>query len=117
MTYILTSLMLLALSCAQNIAFSIAGRSRNRSNIKYHLIASFLSNGIWFLTFRELVIRDMDLTFFPWYCAGTMTGSVIGMRISMWVERLLGAESDAHLQKKLEARIQALENKNGNLGS
>jgi len=67
--------------------------------MKYHLIAAYFSNGVWFLTFRALVTRDMSLALFPWYCAGTMLGSVVGVRISMWVERLVGAESDGHLKK------------------
>lgn len=114
-TYIIASLILLALSFVQNVSFSIVSRSRNRNNMKFHLIAAFFSNSIWFLTFRELVTRDMSIALFPWYCAGTMFGSVFGVRISMWIERRLGAESDGHLNKPkvdvvaLEQRLKRLE--------
>lgn len=74
-------------------------RSRNRNNIRYHLIAAFFSNALWFLTFKALITRDMSLALFPWYCAGTMLGSVLGVKISMWIEAKLGAESDSHIKK------------------
>lgn len=90
---------ILVLAFIQNISFTIVSRSRNRSNKKYHLIASFFSNTIWFLTFRELVQADMNFTLFIPYVAGTMIGSVTGMGISMWIEKLLGASADGHLNK------------------
>ena len=96
---ILAHLSLLALAFAQNTAFSIVSRSRNRDNITYHVVASVFSNGIWFLTFRQLIAADMTLTLFPAYCVGTVAGSVFGVKVSMWIERLLGAASDSHLKK------------------
>ena len=107
--YWMAALTILALAFIQNISFTLVSRSRNRDNKKYHLICSLFSNGIWFLTFRELVTRDMTLTLF------TMTGSVYGMTISMWVERILGAQSDSHIKKTdpipgLLKRIEELEN-------
>ena len=74
-------------------------RSRNRNNLKFHLIAAVFSNGIWFMTFKALLTRDMSWALFPWYCVGTVAGSLMGVKISMWIERLLGAESDSHLKK------------------
>jgi len=88
------------LGLAQNISFSIVSRSRNRNNIKYHIIAAIFSNGVWYLTFRSLVLSNMNLLLFIPYCAGTVTGSVIGVRISMFIEKLLHAASDDHLNKK-----------------
>lgn len=113
--YLIASIILLVLAYVQNISFSIVSRSRNRNNIRFHLIAAFFSNTIWFLTFRELVTRDMSFTIFPWYCVGTMFGSITGVRISMWVESKLGASADAHLKSKvdinkLEKRVEDLEN-------
>jgi len=113
--YLIGSIVLLLLAYAQNVSFSIVSRSRNRNNMRFHLIASFFSNTIWFLTFRELVTRDMSLLIFPWYCVGTMLGSVTGVRISMWIESKLGASADAHLKpkidiNKLEQRVRDLEN-------
>lgn len=91
---------ILFLAFVQNISFSIVSRSRNRDNIRYHIIAATFSNGIWFLTFRELVVRDMNLVLFLPYCIGTVAGSVFGVKISMWIEKILGASADAHLGGK-----------------
>ena len=68
--------------------------------MRYHLIAAFFSNTIWFVTFRQLVKADMTFVFFLPYCVGTMCGSLCGVRISMFFEKLLGAEADGHLKKK-----------------
>lgn len=96
MAYIAASLTLLVLAFVQNVSFSIV--SRNRNNMKFHMIAAVFSNGIWFLTFRELVTRDMSLALFPWYCIGTVAGSLCSVKISMWIEAKLGAESDSHIK-------------------
>lgn len=93
-------LTILGLAFIQNISFSIVSRSRNRNNMKYHLIAAFFSNTIWFLTFRALIKGDMNFILFMPYCLGTMCGSLCGVRISMFIEKLLGAEADGHLKKK-----------------
>lgn len=93
------ALFLLALAFAQSVSFSIVSRSRNRSSISYHLIASIFSNGIWFLTFRQLVLSDMTFTLFIPYTIGTVTGSILGVKVSMIIECWLGATSDGHLKK------------------
>ena len=93
-------LTILGLAFVQNISFSIVSRSRNRNNMKYHLIAAFFSNTIWFLTFRALIKGDMNLILFTPYCVGTMCGSLCGVKISMFIEKLLGASADQHLEKK-----------------
>jgi len=98
-TYIIAISTIFALSFAQNISFSIVSRSRNRNNMKYHLIASFFSNTIWFLTFRELILADMSWSLFIPYAIGTMIGSVTGAKISMRIEKWLRATSDAHVVK------------------
>jgi uncharacterized membrane protein YfcA len=113
--YLIASITLLVLAFVQNTSFSIVSRSRNRNDLKFHLIAAFFSNSIWFLTFRHLVRGDMSFILFPWYCVGTMLGSMFGVRISMWIEKRLGASADAHLKKpkvdleKLEQRVRDLE--------
>ena len=93
-------LTILALAYIQNISFSIVSRSRNRNNIKYHLIAATASNSIWFLTFRQLVTADMDWLLFIPYVLGTVAGSITGVKVSMIIERWLGAASDDHLKSK-----------------
>ena len=95
-------LTILGLAFVQNISFSIVSRSRNRNNLKYHLIAALFSNTIWFLTFRQLIRGDMNYILFMPYCLGTMCGSLCGVKISMYIEKLLGAEADGHLKKNGE---------------
>jgi len=90
---------LACLAFAQNVAFSIVSRSRNRSHIGYHIVAAIFSNAIWFLTFRFLVNQNMSWQLFVPYTAGTVLGSVFGVKVSMWIEKKLGAESDNHLKK------------------
>lgn len=73
-------LTILALAFLQNISFSIVSRSRNRSNLTYHPVASVFSNGVWFLTFRELVLTQMDWVLFIPYTIGTVAGSFYWVR-------------------------------------
>lgn len=89
---------ILLLSFAQNVAFSIVSRSRNRDNMTYHIIAASASNVVWFMTFRELLVYEMSLVLLPSYIVGTVTGSVLGVKIAMKVEKWLGATSDGHLK-------------------
>lgn len=98
-------LTIFVLALIQNISFTIVSRSRNRDNTRYHVIAAFFSNTIWFLTFRELVTAEMNFSLFIPYVVGTVIGSVTGMKISMWVEKLLGAESDGHMKEKKEMEL------------
>ena len=99
----------MALAYAQSVSFSLVSRSRNRNNFPYHIIASILSNGVWFFTFRELVLNDMNLALLIPYTIGTVSGSVSGVKVSQWIEQKLHAESDSHLKsnkdgiKKTEA--------------
>jgi len=86
------------LAFIQNVSFSIVSRSRNRDNTTYHMVAAFFSNTIWFLTFRELVKADMTFMLFIPYVAGTMSGSLWGMKLSMWIEGKIGATADGHME-------------------
>lgn len=67
-------LIILFLAFVQSISFSIVSRSRNRNNLLYHIIAATFSNSIWFLTFRQLVLSEMNLLLFLPYCVGTVFG-------------------------------------------
>jgi hypothetical protein len=91
-------LLITGLGFAQNIAFSVTSRSRNRGNTRFHLIAAVGSNGVWFATFRALVRADMTWVLFLPYCVSTVAGSICGVRISMMIERLLGATADGHVK-------------------
>ncbi len=94
MEWLLGGLTILGLAYVQNVSFSIVSRSRNRNNMRYHVIAACFSNGIWFLTFRQLVRGDMGWMLFPFYVIGTVAGSVTGAKVSMWIERKIGAVAD-----------------------
>lgn len=98
MTYELLTMALLAF--AQNVAFSLVSRSRNRSSISYHIVAAILSNAVWFLTFRHLVIAGMTWVLLAPYTVGTVCGSVFGVKVSMRIEQLLGATSDGHVKER-----------------
>lgn len=109
------ALWLMILAFVQSVSFSIVSRSRNRSSLRYHLIASVFSNGIWFLTFRQLVLANMTMFLFPFYTLGTVAGSLYGVTISMKIESWLQATSDDHIKKPdpvledLKRRVGALE--------
>lgn len=80
------------LAFIQNISFSLVSRSRNRDNMTYHAICSVFANGIWFLTMRELVVADLTYWLIIPYVLGTVSGSVFGAKVSMRIERLIGAK-------------------------
>ncbi len=88
-----TILLLIVLAYIQNISFSIVSRARNRDNQAYHMIAAVFSNLIWFATFRILVIADMDWVLFIPYGVGTVAGSLTGAKLSMWIEKKIGAKA------------------------
>jgi len=44
-----------------------------------------------------LVAANMTFTLFIPYTTGTVLGSVVGMKVSMWIEKILGATSDSHI--------------------
>ena len=96
--FVWASLMIVFLAFFQNVSFSIVSRSRNRDNLTYHLIASVASNTIWFATFRQLILADMTWYLFAPYAIGTVVGSLAGAKVSMWIEKCLGATADGHVK-------------------
>ena len=66
----------------------------------YHMFAACFSNGIWFLTMRQLVRSELNGWLLIPYVMGTVTGSLAGVRVSMFIERLIGATADGHVKKK-----------------
>lgn len=90
---------LIGLAFVQNTSFSMVSRSRNRDDMSYHAIASLLSNTLWFLTMRELFKQDLDIYLFAPYALGTISGSIFGVKISMRIEKFLGATADGHMKK------------------
>lgn len=86
-------LTILLLAFAQNVAFTMVSRSRNRDNMTYHAICSVFSNGIWFLTMHQLVVADLSLWLFIPYVTGTVAGSLFGAKVSMKIESAIGAKT------------------------
>lgn len=83
---------MMALAFAQNVSFSIVSRSRNRNNMKYHLVAAIFSNAVWFATSKFLIVgHEMTWLLFVPYTIGTVSGSLVGQKISMWIEQRIGA--------------------------
>lgn len=86
-------MLVLLLGFFQNIAFTMVSRSRNRSHMTYHASCAVVSNVIWFLTMRQLVVSDMNLWLLVPYVIGTVSGSLLGAKISMRIEKAIGAET------------------------
>jgi len=48
---------------------------------------------------RELILADMAPLLLPAYMIGTVSGTVYGTKVSMKIEKWLGASTDSHLNK------------------
>ena len=90
---LLLCLGLVALAFIQTMSFTLVSRARNRDNTIYHIICSIFSNGVWFVTFGVLVKNDMSFYLFLPYLVGTVTGSLFGAKVAMWVELKIGAKT------------------------
>lgn len=71
--------------------------------MRYHLVAATGSHFIWFMSFRYLIMADMTLLLAIPYTFGTVSGSLTGVKLSMIVEKWLGATADGHLEKEYTA--------------
>lgn len=89
----MTILTILFLAFIQNVSFSMVSRSRNRDNMTYHAICSVMSNAIWFLTMHQLVVQDLSYWLLIPYVCGTVAGSLSGAKISMFIEKAIGAKT------------------------
>lgn len=86
-------LAVLLLAFIQNVSFTMVSRSRNRDNMTYHAICSVFSNGIWFLTMHQLVAADLSYWLIAPYIVGTVAGSLSGAKVSMRIEKIIGAKT------------------------
>jgi uncharacterized membrane protein YfcA len=86
-------LLVLVLAFAQNVAFTMVSRSRNRDNMTYHSVCSVFSNALWFATMGYLVQSDFDYWLAVPYIIGTVGGSVTGAKVSMKIEKVIGAKT------------------------
>ena len=73
---ILEVLKMLGLVILQNASFTLVSRARNSKSISYHAIASILSNGIWLLVIRQVVLNLDNIVLMITYLVGAVLGSV-----------------------------------------
>ena len=89
------------LAFVQSVSFTMTSRAKNRDNMWYNGFCAILSNGIWLLTMRTLVVNDISYDLFAPYIFGTACGSMFGANIiSMRVERWLGSTTDSNKASK-----------------
>lgn len=69
-------LIMLGLTILQNASFTLVSRARNSNSIKYHTIASVLSNGIWLLVIRHVVTNFDNWVLMVTYVVGAVIGSI-----------------------------------------
>lgn len=86
-------LFILVLAFFQNVSFTMVSRSRNRDNMTYHAICSVFSNGLWFATMHQLVVADLTYWLAIPYIIGTVCGSIFGAKVSIKIEKLIGAKT------------------------
>lgn len=60
----------------QNASFTLVSRARNSPSILYHTIASVLSNGIWLLVIRQVVMNLDNWILMVTYLCGAVIGSI-----------------------------------------
>lgn len=83
----------------QNASFTLMSRARNRDSLMFHGLASILSNGVWLLVIRQVVINLDNPAFQVTYLLGAVVGSVLMHYISM--HHIEGKD----LWKKLKAKL------------
>ena len=84
---------ILLLAFIQNVSFTMVSRSRNRDNMTYHAMCSVCSNGLWFATMHYLVATELSWVMAIPYIIGTVAGSLFGAKVSMKIEKLIGAKT------------------------
>lgn len=76
-------LKMLGLVILQNASFTLVSRARNSNSILYHTIASVLSNGVWLLVIREVVLNLNNWVLMLTYLVGAVIGSISMHYIAM----------------------------------
>lgn len=80
---IIDILKMFGLVVLQNASFTLVSRARNSNSILYHTVASVLSNGIWLLVIRQVVLNLNNLTLMLTYLVGSVLGSISMHYIAM----------------------------------
>lgn len=76
-------LQLFGLVVAQNASFTLVSRARNSQSIAYHTGAAVLSNGVWVLVFRQMVMSINDPVKMVTYLVASVLGSVAMHYVAM----------------------------------
>src|SRR3989338_4856405 len=97
------SITLMALAFVQNADYSLQSRAGNRTSNLYHFIAAVFSKLVFFVTLSFLVHIQVTLNVLLTYILGTMLGSVYGTRLSIVIEKMLGAVADLGEEVKGQA--------------
>lgn len=69
-------LFMIGLTILQNASFTLVSRARNSNDLRYHTIASVLSNGIWLLVIRHVVTNFDNPNLMIAYLVGSVIGSI-----------------------------------------
>ena len=69
-------LKMMGLVILQNASFTLVSRARNSNSILYHTVASVLSNGIWLLVIRQVVMNLDNWVLMFAYLVGAVIGSI-----------------------------------------
>jgi uncharacterized membrane-anchored protein len=69
-------LVMFGLVVLQNASFTLVSRARNSSSLLYHTIASVLSNGIWLLVIRQVVLNLNEVDLMLTYLVASVIGSI-----------------------------------------
>lgn len=94
------SLPLVALAFVQNAAYSLQSRAANRTSNLYHFIAAVFATTVFFVSLVYLIHLKVTLHVLLVYILGTMLGSVYGTKLSMGIERAIGAVAELGEEKK-----------------
>lgn len=69
-------LLMFFLVVLQNASFTLVSRARNSKSLLYHGIASVLSNGIWLLVIRQVVLNLESIPLMFTYLVASVIGSI-----------------------------------------
>jgi putative flippase GtrA len=69
-------LIMFSLVLLQNASFTLVSRARNSQSLLYHTIASVLSNGIWLLVIRQVVLNLDRVDLMITYLVASVAGSI-----------------------------------------
>ncbi len=94
------SLPLMALAFVQNAGYSLQSRAANRTSNLYHFIAAVFATTVFFVSLAYLIHLKVTLHVLLVYILGTMLGSVYGTKMSVWIERAIGAVAKLGQEKK-----------------